>query len=310
MGNEPTIKESENRALVDALEKYNSAEILTLGEEGHEVDLLSTPAGGGRREIQSIKKFLDEYRNAPERREGTATLTTLASFCDYVKRFSDEHSIIFADVENRKDAKLIAVIDYNEKGYKGSPRFGKHRAVYRFPLADEWNAWAAMDGKEMNQAAFAQFIEDRILDVQAPAEAGPLVQDFAINLGGDLATMQRLKELSNGLSLRVDTAVTNSQNLSSGESTINFQETHGAEGGGPIKVPKGFAIAIPLFRGAELFSMPVRLRYRKHDGRILWTLLLYRVERIWEVAITEACDTAHTDTGRDLLYGKPEQLEK
>ncbi len=304
-----TVKqESENGALVAALEKYGVVDILTLTgiEEGQRVQVAAV-SDGFRRSLISVKGLLGEYRTAPERREGTATLTTLDSFCSYVKRFADEHSVIFADVENRDDAKLVAIIDYNEKKFGGAPRFGKHRAVYKFPLSEEWKAWMAVNGKELPQGKFAQHIEDRILDVQAPSEAGDMVKAFAINLGGDLATMQRLQELANGLSINVDIAVINATNLSSGEGQISFQETHSDGRGGKLNVPKGFAIAIPVFRNGAFYSMPVRLRYRRHENKILWTSLLYRDDRVWDDAVKIACDTAHAETGLDLLYGRPEQ---
>lgn len=301
-------QDSENAALVAALEQYGTAQIVRVETPDGEssVEVVASSDGSGKASLKSVKAFLDEYRTAPERREGTATLTTLASFCDHVKRFMDDHSVIFADVENRKDAKLIAVIDYHMKTFAGAPRFGKHRGVYQFPLSEEWKAWDKVDGKEMDQRAFAQHIEDRILDIMPPAEAGKFVQDFAANLGGSLASAQRMKELADGISIRVDTAVTNTQNLSTGEGQINFQETHGAEGGGPLKVPKGFAIGIPVFKGGDVYSMPVRLRYRKHENKILWMFLLYRSDRVWDDAIKIACDFAHAETGRQLLYGRPE----
>src|SRR5690348_16422519 len=85
-------------------------------------------------ELHSLKRFRDELAERPERRTGTAKLTTLESFCEHVARFADEHSAIFAS-EDPNSPKLEAVLDYHEKGSGGAPRFGKHRAVYFFPLS-------------------------------------------------------------------------------------------------------------------------------------------------------------------------------
>lgn len=304
--------ESNNQALIEFAKAYLGAsefaiDDLKTGEIGR---YAVVPAG---QQLMSVKKYVDEWRARPERREGTATLTTLASFSAHVNRFKDDNSIVFADVTNSKDAKLITVFDYNEKSAAGAPRFGKHKAIYPFPLSDEWIFWTAVNGKSMTQVEFAQLLEDRILDVLAPSETGQgLVQDFAQSLGeAGLATSQRLQELANGLSIRADVAVTNASNLSSGESRINFQEAHvNGETGGPISVPKGFAIGIPVFRGGAPYAMPVRLRYRldKEKGKVLWTVLLWRADRIWDDAVKIVCDTAHADTGLDLLYGTPEKV--
>ncbi len=122
-------------------------------------------------QAQSIKHLLDEYRDRPERRTGTATMTDLESFITWVNRFKDENSAIFVDRTPTKPS-LTAVIDYHEAGRESDadPRFCQHRAIYRFPLSEPWQAWAAIDGKPLSHADFAAWLEDRIGDVVAPPD--------------------------------------------------------------------------------------------------------------------------------------------
>src|ERR1700751_2868088 len=45
--------------------------------------------------VHSLKKLLDEYRQHPERRKGTAELTALDSLIDWTQRFKDDESALF-----------------------------------------------------------------------------------------------------------------------------------------------------------------------------------------------------------------------
>jgi hypothetical protein len=115
--------------------------------------------------------FFDGYLTQPRTREGTASVTNLDSFIDHTNRFKGPDSIIFAD-DNRTSPKLTSVLDYNPSGPPGrTPAdFGQHRAVYAFPLSDEWKAWTKVNKNQMNMVQFAEFLEDRIIDVLAPGD--------------------------------------------------------------------------------------------------------------------------------------------
>jgi len=289
--------------LIDRVEKYSAVEKVEIERGGPaKVAVLSVPAG---RTVLSIKKLLDEYRERPERRAGNAIHTTLDSFIEHADRFKDEHSVIFADVENIEQAKLISVLDYHEKTAAGRPRFGEHRGIYHFPLSDEWKAWTRKSG-QLSQQDFAEFLEDRIVDVRDPSGVGESIRAFAEQLGVNLASPQRLLELSRGLTIRVGAKVVNHVNLSTGEAQIGFEEKHEGEAGGSIKVPGGFAIAIPVFRGGAHYQIPVRLRYRIVESRVCWWLSLQRLDRYRDDAVAEACTKAKDATGLPLFFGKPE----
>jgi len=254
---------------------------------------------------ESLKRFEDERRPNPERRRGTATLTTLQSFADHVSRFADDHSAVFAS-DDRERPELLAVLDYHQQGALGQPRFGEHRSLYRFPLSDEWRAWSALAGKSLDQATLANHLEDHLDDVLSPESVGETVKEFAERHGIALAGPLRLQELARGLSVRVDRKVTNLQNPSTGEARIHFEETHAGEDGGELKVPGGFALGIPVFRGGDLYQVPARLRYRVSKGLILWSIALHRTDRVFDHAFEQACRLVEEATGLPIFQGKPE----
>lgn len=291
-----SAQQAEAAAVMEAAAKFAAVETIDLGT----YRVLSVPSG---RQVISTKKFEDERRDAPERRQGTATFEELTSFIAWARRFADEDSVIFADVAG-KAPKLTAVIDYHRKTAEGLPRFGQHRGVYTFPIADEWKRWTTLG--ELSQADFAELLEERIGDVLDPGSAGDGARGFAAELGFGLATPSALLTLAKGLSVHVEQKVTSAQNLSSGEMQLAFEETHRDAKGDLLKVPGGFLIAVPVFRGSDLYQVPVRLRYRLRSGVLTWKLSLHRVNEAFLDAVKGACSTAASATELPLFYGTPE----
>jgi Uncharacterized conserved protein (DUF2303). len=287
---------TENQALIDAVRDLDCVELIEL-PEGRQV--LSVPKG---REVESVKSYLDEYRTAPERKRGTAKLTTLDSFILLVKRFADTQSALFAS-DNPAAPKLVGVLDCHESG-TGSPRFGDHRAEYAFPLSDEWKRWTGT--KPMGQKEFAEFIEDNIGDVLDPAKAGAATTAFVEQLEIALATPSQLMTLSKGLSVYVDSRAINKLDLSTGESQITYATEHRDAAGTPLKVPRGFVVSVPVFTGDAPYALPIRLRYRVNEGRVTWELKPHRVEKSFRHALEGACKKAQGETSLPLFYGTPE----
>lgn len=267
-----------------------------------ETTVLAVPKGYV---VQSIKPLLDEYLEAPERRKGTARLGTLDSFKEHVLRFKDDDSALFADPK-ADGPSLTCVFDYHRQGPTGDPRFGTHRAVYAFPISDEWKAWLSQNGKPMAQSQFAAFLEDRIADVASPADPGELAREFAAKLFVSFAGPSRLIELSRGLSVRVDQTVRNAQNLQSGEAQVQFVATHTADDGKPLNVPGAFLLNVRVFRNGVPYEIPARLRYRVKEGAITWFYELYRADRIFDHAFEDACAQAEAVTELPLYVGTPE----
>jgi uncharacterized protein YfdQ (DUF2303 family) len=265
--------------------------------------VLTIPSG---RTVTSVKKLLDEYLPAPERREGTATLFDVASFVEHVKRFADVDSVVFAD-PTPASAKLTAVIDYHRAGADADPRFGRHRAVYSFPLSDEWRAWTAKDvGGGMAQKDFAEFVENRIADVMSPEKAGQAARALSETIGASFATPAQLMALSRGLAVTIGRRVKNAVNLSTGEVEVSFVEEHADSTGKPLKVPGAILLSIPVFRGEDHYQVPARLRYRVTGEGLRWSVDLYRTDVIFRDAFMGACATVKEATGLPLLLGSPE----
>lgn len=267
----------------------------------------SFPLGFDRRTnghgLVSLRDQAEKWRIAPERRHGTANVTTLASFMDLTNRHKDEHSAIFAATA-WPDPSLTAVIDYHET--TGVARFGKHRIHYAFPLTDEFKAWAAQDGKAMVQGEFAAFIEEHAPDLanateQENKEFGP--EGLFLT---KIATPTELMMLSRGLSVNVTGKVKNHQSLQTGEGEITFVEEHQDSRGQKLTVPGVFMIAIPAFIGGEAVRIPARLRYRVRDGAVVWFYQMFRWKQLLRDRVVDDLDIAASNTELPTFEGSPE----
>lgn len=310
---------SNAQAIIDAIEKANKEATIVSIERGNQykANIVAVPDG---LKLQSLKPLLDEYLPFPERRKGTSQHRSIDSFIAHVNRTRDANSAVFFDDSNAAEPTLTVVYDYDEAANvvsaidgdfvpdRASPqaRHRQHTAAYRFILSDEWKAWTAAQSA-MPQTHFAQLLEDRILDVLHPDQANGALKQFAANLGIDLATPARMLELSRGLSVRVDQRVEKIVNLSTGEGQMNFSESHNDKDGGPLKLPGGFGIQIPVFKGDAAYQVPVRLRYRVQGGAVVWTLSLYRTDVFFRDAAEIVCKKVADETGLHVFQGSPEK---
>jgi uncharacterized protein YfdQ (DUF2303 family) len=293
---------TEAGAVANVVKRLMRPELVALGDDD-DTKVLVLAEG---LQAKSLKPFLDEYLTAPERRKGSARLGDLGSFIAWTTRFADVHSVLFASPDP-KSPQLCSVLDYHEATAEGAPRFGQHRGIYSFPLSDEWLAWTAGNAKSMDQRKFAEFIEDRIIDILGdPSAMGARARNLAEAIQVSFAPASRLLELSRGMSIRVAAKVTSAQNLATGEVQVCYATTHEGEGGGSEKIPGAFLIGIPVFRNGERYELPVRLRYRLNEGALSWFYEIHGADRVFEHAFNEACEKAAHATGLPLFVGVPE----
>lgn len=303
------MDEHETGARVGAelAEKYHQPSFLGDGHEGPHVAFV--PEG---LQVVDLKPYQDARLTRPERRKGTARLTTLASFIDHANRFRDDDSAIFAN-DAMPAPSLVAVLDYHarndEDGEHGAPRFGEHRAIYAFPLSDEWTFWTQLMARQgwMSQADLAQVLEDHVVDVVEVSElfesTRALVEQLRISVVGSAELIRVARQLS----IRVDAKVASAVNLSTGEGEISYEETHtDGKTGGKVTVPTGFVIGIPVARAGSRYPMICRLRYRVTGGVVTWKVLGHDVDRVFRDAFNGAVAEAGEATKLPVFYGSPE----
>lgn len=292
--------------------------IIKLGSdaEGIEIITLQAPEGvvgvpkavpvarhhGASPKLAGVKEFFDAYRIGPERRKGTAAVTTLQSFVALVTRHMNADSVIFANT-SWPNPKLTAVIDYHQAD--GGARFCNHKIDYSFPITPEFKAWMDYNGKPIGQGDFAAFLEDRVADLAAPYDAERA--DYERLLNTKFALPNEIVELSRGLQVTVAANVKNAHTLQNGEVEIVWTEEHRDQTGAKIIVPGLFMIAVPAFIDGDPIRLPARLRYRVKEGKITWSYHLYKWDFWLRERVKEDLDTAAKETSLPAFEGKPEE---
>lgn len=301
------------REIHGALGEQHLAKAVAIYEPGTGVESIAVLKPGGSIEALNSDLF-DEYRLRPKAYTGTANVTRIESFVDHVNRFKDSQSALFA-FDNMSSPSLTAVLDYNEcrndPDYPiNGPRWGNHQTRFSFPLSEEWKKWTGKNGVAMGLTSFAEFVEERFIDVEAVSDISALNDDIrklvaTVGRNG-LAGPSALIELSRGLKVHVKDEVTNAANIASGEVEVQFKSEHVDAKGRKLSVPSLFIINIPVFARGDVFRIAARLRYRLKEGQLTFWYELWGHDRVFEQAFTEVCEKARDETALPLFFGTPE----
>lgn len=316
---------SDAAAIIRAAREGQESRILTIEHGGVVAPILLTALGNGSFRADNPKGFLDAFRANPERRQGVAVLTDLASFEAHALRFKDANSAIFV-VPSADDAtppSFLAVLDYHEAvamNPEALPRFGKHRGSYAPAFSAEWEAWTGKSGKGLDQATFAAFVSEHAADIlDVEGRAGMLTDLpawFADRFGGKVvreggpasffASCQVFLDLSEGLSITVTDKIVDVKKRDNGSTSISFESSATTS----TDIPPAFVIAIPVFERGDLYQIPGRLKMTVRTSgdtkRAEWRLDLYGIERVLRAAVDADIAHAKATTGLPVFMGSPE----
>lgn len=262
----------------------------------------SVPIGFDRKdqEFKSIKSLIEEYRQAPARRRGTAKVDTLKSFIDLTNRHKDEDSALFGKA-SWPEPKLTAVLNYDS--VDTSARFGDHRVEYAFPLTDEFKVWTAQNTKPMSQGDFALFVEEHAAELSeaTPEEAAEYEPLFKERFASPSDVLMLSRELEVYSSAKAKQGI----RLQTGERTLEFSEEHFNGRGEKVTIPGIFMLSVPAFVGGANVRIPARLRYRLGPP-ITWFYQLYRWETFLRDEVQRALGEAAKATELPAFDGAPE----
>lgn len=209
-------------------------------------------------------KSTESLQEKPNRIRATVNLLTSDSFIDYINRFIDPRTVIFADPNA---VKFTAVLDYHETN--ADPEWAQHRAIYACPLSENWVAWNKYNKSKMNQLEFAEFIETHISDIAPINEvnqgfSGPqlleMVLAFQETRKSEFKSVRRLQD---------------------GTFSFAFSDE---KGGGNTSLPEKILLSLPPFHNGVYYALEARLRYRLRDGDLQLWYELIEPERILEDA--------------------------
>lgn len=208
----------------------------------------------------------------PTRKRGATHLTDAASFIAFVKAEKTAETRVYL---NTAQQTFVAI--FNDHG--ASAGWRDHRAVYACPLSIEWKIWINQNGKQVDQVAFAQFIESNLPDIADPPAADML-------------------EISRSLEAKKKVNFSSGIRLSNGQNELTYEEEiSGTAAKGKLQVPEIFTIGIPVLEGGQRYAVQARLRYRIRDGGQL--TIWYELIRPHKV-IEDAMNELRASVGKEL----------
>ena len=249
----------------------------------------------GKSVVIDLEEHREQLLERPRRKRGTYQVHDAASFVAYLHKHGDAGSEIWADttaakvtgVLNAHDGRVDDVLDsLSGTESDAEARWEDHRVVYTVLLTDAWREWAALDGKLVDQATFAEHIENRAIDIIQPAAADmlELAQTFQATIGVNFES---------------------SKLLSSGERQLEYRETVDGKAGkaGRMEIPTAFRIAVRPFEGAETFAVTARFRYRITDGNLRFGFKLERPADVLREAFLSVVAAIDSETTQPVLRG-------
>lgn len=301
---------------------------------------IATPVGEGKLSEahlitlpnhRKVENLTDVQRKAaeflkPARRAGTARLSDLQSIIAWTNRFKGDTSALFANPDMSAPT-LTSIVDYHAAGPvdvttvtgDASARHCHHRAVYGFPLSDEWKAWTDISGKAQDKDEMGEFIEAQAKDIMDPSPAilkgsasdknqnweNGLIET-AQKIEGRFGQLAQLLAMSRQFQVFETSDLKVATNRDTGEAEIQFLNEHKDATGQKLNIPNLIIIAIPVFVGGDPYRMAVRFRYRKSGAKVQFILSIYNPEKVFEAAFKEAVDQATKETGLPTFMGTPE----
>ncbi len=223
---------------------------------------------------------LEKFLPRPLRIKENVHLDDTDSFIAYVNDFkrSGVSRIFF----NGAAEEFVAVLDYHEVD---TPAWGDHTASFKPSRSVEFETWMAGNHKQMTQVDFARFLEENMPDVVEPNSAELLQVALTFEA-------KKSVEFSSGV------------RLNNGQIQFAYDEiVRGAAQKGTIDVPEQFVLGIAIHVNGPAYRIPVRLRWRLQEGKVVFWYELVRPHRYVEDALKEIRERVAAETATALLAG-------
>lgn len=177
---------------------------------------------------------------------GNVTVYDPDSFCRLTDRLGiSNQTTVWADVEQ---ASVTSILNDHSDVAANRPGWRDHRLSLKLRYDADWLAWTKHDGKLLDQATFAEHIEDLVHTVTRPSAAEML-------------------EVSRTFQAKRNVSFSSATRLDSGDVQFDYTtETTAKAGKGNVEVPTEFELVLPVYVNTDPVVVRARLRYRVHDG--------------------------------------------
>lgn len=232
---------------------------------------------GAQGQVWDLRSYTD-----PTRQRATRIAQTTDAFIGLANHLGFEPTVVFAD---RVGFRLVAVVDF---GTDFKPTRDEHLIDFAPRPDPEWQAWANLHGKWIDQVAFADFIEEHLDSVIEPdgADLLDIVQTIKGHRGIQFKTGFRLQD---------------------GQTKIAYDETLSTHGGsGEMTIPNTLTIRTPIFREEDTVEFKAYLRYRIGDaGQITFMVKIQKQDDIVPAAFDLIVGKVDSGVSFPLYAGTP-----
>jgi len=238
--------------------------------------------GFGPHASHTVEIDMEAGHPQPSRKSGAVTVFDAASFNQVLADNADAGSIAIYMDRHPEKPRVVAVMNGNGKG---GPGWGDFRVEIAFRKTVQWSKWSALDGKLMQQVAFAEFLEENMEDVVEPA--GALLLEIATYL-----TSVRTVNFRSGI------------RLSSGAIQFQHDETDDVQAG-ELSVPEEFTLGISPIFGLASYLVPCRFRWRLIDRKLHLGFKLQRIETLMAKIVEDVISKIERGANISVLDGLP-----
>lgn len=252
-----------------------------LDDEGRLFSVV-TPAGA-EHHVVDVEEHLDQFRETPRRKTGSFTAHTDAAFISYLEKHVTPTTEVWADLTTQS---VTAVINAHDKA-GADAGWGDHRLQLQLTKTPAWEAWTALNERDLTQAKFAELLEERTRDVVDPDAA-------------TLAEIARTFRATKSVAFESDTV------LSSGQVQLEYRETIEAKAGraGTIDIPDRFTLGIAPFEGGKPYAVTARLRFSIDGGVLRIKYVLDRPTEVLRTAFDEVVGVIGAGVDAPLYHGR------
>lgn len=206
-----------------------------------------------------------------------------AAFVDYVQSFKSERSRIFAVPGFLADGRgpvVKCIVDYHMLDV---PNYKAHIVEYVPRYSEAWERWSSP--RTFGQVEFAEHIEENRSDIIEPAAA-------------DLLDIIRTFKASRKVSY--DSVVYQND----GSVSVAYSDkVEQASGSKSVTVPAELKLGIRVYHLGSVYSVPVLMRYRMGEGKVLFSTKMDRGDLIEQAAFDEILARVATATSVPVHLG-------
>ncbi len=252
---------------------------------------VSIGADGSVAVMKDVIAEVERSASGPRRRTGDVVLGGLADFIAYVNHFKTPDVVVFAPLS---PPGVTAIFDFHPASPvspDGPPMASwcQDRASYRCPLSRQCQLWTKHDGAAFSPVALGDFIEANQLDLTTKDGHAPAT---------------KMLEVARNLVINVGSKYQRTIDPTTGTGTLIVKDEH--DEATSTKIPKSFALAIPVFEGDDThYVVEALVRFTMVEGRPQFAYVLQNKEKVLEDALATLRAKVGAGTGAPVFVGNP-----